>query len=299
MMQKNILIIKHGGLGDMIQADGSIQDIQTYFKSSKIILLTTPPFENLYKKSPFIDSLIIDKRSSFFDIKKIFEFVSKIKKIKIDLVIDLQNSTRTRIYKLLLMPNIQWISTYGDKDSVSGYLGQVEMLKKEKIFLNRTYDPNISWMVGDIDKKLKKRKIKKGYIALIPGSGKNIFKRWPHYAELYSLLNKSGFNVVVLIGPEDKMLKNDFGDNVIEPKNLSELAGYIDGASFVLGNDSGPTFIASYLNKLGRGIFHPKYPAKESNMIRGNFMAIEVKNINALKPADVCKIIKHDLRKFL
>lgn len=297
MTPKNILIIKHGAFGDMLQADGSIQDIKAHFKNSKIILLTTPTLEILYKKSPFVDSIIIDKRSSLFNIKTIFKFLTKIKNNKIDLVIDLQNSTRTRIYKFFLMPNISWISTFGDKKSVSGYLGQVEMLKKENIYLNKTYNPCVNWMVGNIDKQLKKLKIKKGYIALIPGSSeKNNFKRWPYYNKLYSLLKNSGFNVVVLIGPEDKKLKNDFNEYVIEPQTLLELAGYIDAASFVFGNDSGPTFLASYLNKFGRGIFGPQNPGRLTNMIRGNFKAIEAENMKFMKPEDVFQIIKKDLK---
>ena len=33
----NILIIKHGSLGDLIQANGAIKDIKNNFKTSKVI----------------------------------------------------------------------------------------------------------------------------------------------------------------------------------------------------------------------------------------------------------------------
>ena len=36
----NILIIKHGSLGDLIQANGAIEDIKNSFKESKVLLLT-------------------------------------------------------------------------------------------------------------------------------------------------------------------------------------------------------------------------------------------------------------------
>ena len=36
----NILIIKHGSLGDLIQANGAIEDIKNTHKSSKVLLLT-------------------------------------------------------------------------------------------------------------------------------------------------------------------------------------------------------------------------------------------------------------------
>ena len=45
----NILIIKHGSLGDIAQANGAIQDISENF-NDKIYLLTTKPYLELFKK---------------------------------------------------------------------------------------------------------------------------------------------------------------------------------------------------------------------------------------------------------
>ena len=36
----NILIIKHGSLGDLIQANGAIRDIKEFYKNRKVFLLT-------------------------------------------------------------------------------------------------------------------------------------------------------------------------------------------------------------------------------------------------------------------
>ena len=35
----NILIIKHGSLGDLIQANGAIKDIKEFYKDRKVFLL--------------------------------------------------------------------------------------------------------------------------------------------------------------------------------------------------------------------------------------------------------------------
>ena len=40
----NILIIKHGSLGDLIQANGAIKDIKNFYKNRKVFLLTTQPY---------------------------------------------------------------------------------------------------------------------------------------------------------------------------------------------------------------------------------------------------------------
>ena len=58
----NILIIKHGSLGDLIQANGAIKDIKEHFKSRKVFLLTSEVYAIFMSECPYIDGVIIDKR---------------------------------------------------------------------------------------------------------------------------------------------------------------------------------------------------------------------------------------------
>ena len=58
----NILIIKHGSLGDLIQANGAIKDIKNNFPNDKVLLLTTPPYANFMSSCPYLDGVLIDKR---------------------------------------------------------------------------------------------------------------------------------------------------------------------------------------------------------------------------------------------
>ena len=68
----NILIIKHGSLGDIAQASGAIQDISENHKDDQIYLLTTKPYMELFNKNPFIHDVILDKRLPKYNlIKKI------------------------------------------------------------------------------------------------------------------------------------------------------------------------------------------------------------------------------------
>ena len=46
----NILIIKHGSLGDIAQASGAIQDISENHKNDQIYIMTTKPYLELFKK---------------------------------------------------------------------------------------------------------------------------------------------------------------------------------------------------------------------------------------------------------
>ena len=47
----NILIIKHGSLGDIIQANGAIKDIKNFHKNRKVFLLTAQPYAILCRNA--------------------------------------------------------------------------------------------------------------------------------------------------------------------------------------------------------------------------------------------------------
>ena len=100
----NILIIKHGSLGDIAQASGAIQDISENHKEDQIHLLTTKPYYDLFKKNPHISNVILDKRLSRFNLIYLYFLMKNIKKYNFSKVYDLQNSSRTAFYKKILFP---------------------------------------------------------------------------------------------------------------------------------------------------------------------------------------------------
>ena len=100
----NILIIKHGSLGDIAQASGAIQDIFENHKEDQLYLLTTKPYFELFKKNPFIHEVILDKRLSRFNLIYLYSLMRKLKKLNLIKVYDLQNSSRTKFYKSVLFP---------------------------------------------------------------------------------------------------------------------------------------------------------------------------------------------------
>ncbi len=79
----NILIIKHGSLGDIAQASGAIQDIFENHKDDQLHLLTTKPYFELFKKNPYITDVILDKRLSRYNLIYLFFLMRKIKKLNI------------------------------------------------------------------------------------------------------------------------------------------------------------------------------------------------------------------------
>ena len=58
----NILIIKHGSLGDIVQISGVLKDIRDNHPVDKIFILTTAPYAELLSICPYLDGTLIDRR---------------------------------------------------------------------------------------------------------------------------------------------------------------------------------------------------------------------------------------------
>ena len=57
----NILIIKHGSLGDIVQISGVLRDIRESHNDKKIFILTTLPYIELLSRCPYLDGVLLDK----------------------------------------------------------------------------------------------------------------------------------------------------------------------------------------------------------------------------------------------
>ena len=121
----NILIIKHGSLGDIAQACGAIQDISENHKYDQIHLLTTKPYFELFKKNPCISNVILDKRLSKINLIYLYLLMREIKKYNFSKVYDLQNSSITSFYKNILFQKLIKLSGVQQKQHF-----QREQLKK-------------------------------------------------------------------------------------------------------------------------------------------------------------------------
>ena len=59
----NILIIKHGSLGDLIQANGAMKDIKESFPNDKV-LFNNPPYVNFMSNCPYINGVLNRQKTS-------------------------------------------------------------------------------------------------------------------------------------------------------------------------------------------------------------------------------------------
>ena len=259
-MSNNILIIKHGALGDLIQITSSLKSIRQKYPDSKISLLTDVKFKFFSDRIIFVDEIIYENRPSFFRIDKWLTIILKIIKRRFNIVFDLQNSDRTSVYYFfikLFNSKTVWSGNrrggkfkYHPKNFES--IPIKDRIKNQLVLMDiEIYDkPDISWM-------MKKNIINlpnNDFVILLPGSSpEHKHKRWPaeKFAELANYLKEKKIDSIILgqshsEGEELKKIKLlapkiiDFSD-----QDLDCLATTASKAIGAIGNDTGPTFVAA------------------------------------------------------
>ena len=304
----NILIIKHGSLGDLIQANGAIKDIKNFHQNRKVFLLTSQPYAIFMSECPYIDGVIIDKRLPRWNLFYLNNLKKNLKKYNFAKVFDLQNSGRTKFYKRFIIKNVEWSSSETaleegqkkkdfDKDPV---LNRMEIqLKKSGIETEFTKNIDLSWAVSDIS-RLTKRYANNDFILLFPFcSKKHPQKKWPYFKELILRLKKDYKNkypILIAPGPEEISEANELNAKTVldnnEPLNIKTLISLINNAKFVIANDTGPAHIASHLDKKGLALFGNHTSAKKVSIENYNFKAITVANLADLNVDQVLDEIK-------
>ena len=296
--KENILIIKHGALGDLIQADGIFKSIRAKHKYANIVLMTSKNFVTLMKKSPYINDILIDDRLSFININFYINFFKSINQLNFSKIYDLQNSQRTYFYQKYFLKKAKWVTTKREDHKISGIMGLVEMLKKNGLETKDALKPNISWLTTDVKNILKRNKIFSKYIVLLPGSSrKHKEKRWPFFGELAKLLLLENYQVVVILGPEELELKPSMKGVIFKNMKWSELSGVMKKSYFVIGNDSGPSHIASCLNINGLALFGNSTSATRSGLKKSKFDTLEVNDLKKLSPDTVFKKMIENLKR--
>ncbi len=297
----NILIIKHGSLGDIAQACGAIQDISENHNKDQIHLLTTKPYFDLFKKNPHISNVILDKRLSRFNLIYLYSLMKSIKKYNFSKVYDLQNSSRTAFYKKILFPKATkdiWSSTETtlpegttkqdfDKDPVLSRLDY--QLKSSGIDTNHTLSPDFSWSTSDIFQIKNYHQLDK-YILIFPFCSPHLIsKKWPYYNELISMINKkSDSKLKVVIAPGPGEIKESSKINALcildngKALDISQLAALIKDSLFVVANDTGPAHMTAHLGSKGIALFGSHTTPHKVSIERENFKAIQVPELSKL-----------------
>jgi len=304
----NILIIKHGSLGDLIQANGAIEDIKKSNSKSHIVLLTSSHYYDLMSKCPYVDEVLIDKRLPRWNLFYLLDLKKKLLSYNFTHVFDLQNSNRTRFYSKYLLNDFILSSTTTtleadqkksdfDEEPV---LDRMELqLKKSGIKTVNVKKSNLNWAVVNI-RNITKNYFNGKYILVFPFCSPKISsKKWPYYSILISQL-KSKYNrkydVVVAPGPneikEAKLLSAHILLDDGKSLKINQLISLIKDSSFTIANDTGPAHICSHMDKPGLVLFGSHTSARKVSIESGKFKPVSVKDLNLLKAETVMEEIK-------
>jgi ADP-heptose:LPS heptosyltransferase len=299
----NILIIKLGSLGDVVQISGALKDIREHHKNEKITILTTSKYLNLFKNCPHVDSCLEDERLPRYNIFYLLKLRKLINSLNFTKVYDLQNSNRTNFYRKFIFNIGDWSSSKDIPESKynSSVLQRFdEQLRKSNIQTRYTLKPDFSWAADkannynlDTDKK---------YILFFPFCSKDlIHKRWPYFSELINLIKKnhSEFELVVAPGPDEiveaKSLNIKIALNNNSALNFFELASLIKKSHLVIANDTGPAHMTAHLGARGFALFGPHTTPEKVSIEREKFIALQTMDLKSLFADRVYALIKSSI----
>ena len=306
----NILIIKHGSLGDIVQISGVLKDIRVTHNDKKIFILTTLPYVEVLSRCPYLDGVLLDRRLPRWNIYYLLKLRKMLGKYSFSHVYDLQNSSRTSFYRkyLLRIPNWSSTETTLKKGEKKKDFDNESVLERFKIQLdnfnvktNYSLKPDFTWASVNVDKIVNKYFGKK-FILFFPFCSPQLsHKKWPYFNELIRIIKSKHPNLEIVVAPgsneieEAQKIETTMILNKEESLNIMELAGLILKASYVVANDTGPAHMAAHLGQSGVVLFGHHTTPKKVSIETQKFKAIAVDNLNDLTAENVYLEIKDKL----
>ena len=264
--KRNVLIIKHGALGDFVLATGPMSAIRSHHEGDHIVLLTTKLFEAFAAQSYLFDEIWIDLKPGILQIRQFLRLISRLRSLTFDWVYDLQTSSRSNFYFHCFpspKPNWSGISRgashcHKSPDRVRMHTIERQVQQLRIAGISKVPLPNLSWVNADI----RNFKLVKPYGVLVAGgSPHRPAKKWPsdRYNDLAMSLISRGIQPVMVGGNADREAAKPAIDvgalDLIGLTSISELVEIFRGASLAVGNDTGPMHIAGSVGCPGLVLF--------------------------------------------
>ena len=247
-----ILVIRLGALGDFIQSSGPFAAIRAHHPDSRIVLLTTKPFAEFAKASPWFDEVWIDSRPRLWNIPALLELRQRLRQPGFGRVYDLQTSDRSSWYFRLMGGTVPWsgIAKGCSLPDSNPERCHIHTLDRQAIQLALAGIPNVppadlSWAGAD----LSEFGLGAPYVLICPGGAPHRpAKRWPsdHFAQLAKRASRQGLLPVLLgTAAEADELSRIAAEvpgcvNLGGRTSLFHIAALARTAIAAIGNDTGP-----------------------------------------------------------
>ncbi len=264
---RGILVIKLSALGDFIQACAAFERIRAAHADARITLLTTPPYGDLARASPYFNRVETDGRPR--SLAGALALIGRLRRERFGLVYDLQGNDRTNLLFQALRPaSPRWSGVAlgcalphrnADRMTMHTLERQAEQLRDAGIWPGAPTmpgtapAPNIDWMLALAPRAPAEALAETRPVALlVPGAApRRPAKRWPasNYAALARRLVERGFAVQLIGGPAEAGLAVDIQVQAPEAVSLigqTDFAGVAAlgaRAAVAVGNDTGPVHL--------------------------------------------------------
>lgn len=251
---ENILVIKHGALGDIIMATGAFAAIRAQHPDAHIVLLTTKPFAELLAQSPYFNEIWIDSKPRLHDRKAITRLRAMLHSKRFTWMYDLQLSRRTSLYPWLLprpWPKIsgrgRFLSHPRPPHDFNKHILANLRAQLARAGIAQVSDPALEWLHEVLPPGLWSQT--SPYAVLVPGCAPHrLVKRWPgeYYASLAAELASRSLTPLLVGTQAEAELLASVAARVPQAVNLggktslAQLATLGRGAALAVGNDTGP-----------------------------------------------------------
>lgn len=275
--KQNILVIKHGALGDIVIATAGFKAIREAFPEAHIVGMTGSAYATLLAQSPYFDEIWSDRKPKIRQREAVKRLQTMLRSRPWDWVFDLQTSKRSTLYQWLLakpwpqISNVSRWSSHGYTDKLRHTRHALDNLQRQLALAGLQADmPDISWMTQDIGGLQPAT----AYALLVPGGAAHREdKRWPaeQYAALAQELVQQGV-IPLLIGTEaESAAIQSIANRVPRAVNLcgktsiAQLATLGRDALLAVGNDTGPMHVIAATGCPSTVLFsHASDPARSA-----------------------------------
>jgi ADP-heptose:LPS heptosyltransferase len=267
---ERVLVIKLGALGDFVQALRAMAEIRRAHSKAKITLLTTAPYAGLAEASGLFDAIDSGGRPKGFG--GLLALAGRLRRGRYQRVYDLQTSSRSAGYIWAFAPAFPEWSGISPGASHRHSNPRRDLMQN----LDRLWDqlaeagvvqpapegsapgPDLAWAIAASEREspplAERLNIRAPYALLAPGASPGRpQKRWPvqGFADLARELEQMGVTPVVIGGPQEVELgeaiaKTAPGTVIAAGRTeLVDLAALGARAALMVGNDTGPTYMAA------------------------------------------------------
>ena len=249
-----ILVIRLGALGDFVQSFGPFAAIRAHHPGARITLLTTKPFADLARRSPWFDEVWADGRPSWTDPRGVVSLAKRLREARFDRVYDLQTSSRSSRYRWLVGRRAEWSgiapgASHPHANPRRDFMHTVDR-QRDQLEIADIHDfpaPAMDWLDAD----LSAFGLPARFGLLVPGaSPMRPLKRWPaeRFGELAAGLD---LPVAIIGGKAEREIAATIraaapsAIDLTGRTSFAEIAAIARRAAWAVGNDTGPTHIAA------------------------------------------------------